>query len=66
METVMKQYSLTVQHDAGTMRLRTVATSRKAAKDIVMRAEGCPPCAILSVKGIKKVTPKNQQSWDII
>ena len=43
------QYIVKVKHDKGTSKIKTSATSPAAAKKIVMKNEGCPATAILSV-----------------
>lgn len=44
------KYRLTVQHDAGKVRITTTATDEQAAKIKVMNAEGCPESAIKKVE----------------
>jgi len=45
-----KLYTVKVKHDDGTTNIVTAASSEKSAKEIVMNAEGCPECAIISIK----------------
>ena len=49
------RYVLTVQHDRGTFRLATVATSQRAAVGIVMACEGCPRRAIVAVRRGRRI-----------
>lgn len=49
------RYRVTVRHDLGTAHLTTVATSAKAARGLIMKAERCPRRAILSTKNVGRV-----------
>lgn len=40
----------TVKHDNGIVKIRTAAPDEKAAKEIIMAAEGCPERAIIKLK----------------
>ena len=42
-------FTLRVRHDAGIISIRTVASSVKAARSIVINAERCPESAIRRV-----------------
>ena len=46
----MKTYKLTLKHDNGTVNLIVKAENEEAAKQIVMKAEGCPARAITKIK----------------
>ena len=46
----IKQYKVKVQHDRGIITILTAASSEHAVRNIVMEAELCPECAILSVE----------------
>jgi len=46
----MKKYIVTVKHDNGRLRIKVGANSVEDATLLVCRAEGCPECAILSIK----------------
>lgn len=48
----MFMYVLTLKHDNGCMKLRTMAQNKSAAIDMVMEAERCPRRAIIkTVRG---------------
>lgn len=46
----MKNFRVTVKHDEGKITFSVKASSEDAAKKMVMKAEGCPESAIISVK----------------
>lgn len=47
-------YFVTVKHDNGKTRFKTVAQDEPTAKEKVCQFEGCPPCAIVKCKkGLK-------------
>ena len=46
----MKTYKLTLKHDNGTINLIVKADNEEAAKQIVIKAEGCPAGAITKIK----------------
>lgn len=46
----MKTYKLTLKHDNGTVNLIVKAGNEESAKQIVMKAEGCPAGAITKIK----------------
>ena len=46
----VKQYIVTVKHDKGIKKITTSGSSEKAAKEKIMKAEGCPEGAIVSIK----------------
>ena len=45
----IKKYQVSLKHDNGKIRITTVATSKQSAIDMIMKAEGCPECAISNV-----------------
>jgi len=45
----MKTYTATLKHDTGKIRLRVIASSEQAAIDMICKAEGCPPRAIVKL-----------------
>ena len=45
----LHEYILTVKHDNGKVKIKTVASSETAARTIVENAEHCPPRAIIKV-----------------
>lgn len=45
----VKTYQVTVKHDNGKVKIRTAATDKDAARNIICSAEGCPDTAILKV-----------------
>jgi hypothetical protein len=49
----MKTFKILLQHDNGKVIIKTKAQTEQQAKEIVMKAEGCPPGAILRVTEIK-------------
>jgi type III secretory pathway lipoprotein EscJ len=46
----MTRYVAVLQHDKGKVRLHVTATDEATAIDMLMKAEGCPRNAILSIK----------------
>ena len=46
----LRMYAVTTKHDKGRYTITTAAQSAAAARNIVRAAEGCPDCAIVSVK----------------
>lgn len=46
----MKQYIVTIKHDAGTHKIRIIARNEDRAKEMVMASEGCPESAIIRVR----------------
>ncbi len=46
----MIQFSATIKHDKGSFKIHTVATSEEVAKQMIMKAEGCPESAIIKIK----------------
>lgn len=46
----MNPYILTVKHDEGIQKIRVNATDEAQAKTMVMKAEGCPECAIIRIR----------------
>ncbi len=46
----MKQFIVTVQHDNGTVKIRVIASDESKARQMVMKAEGCPESAIIRVR----------------
>jgi len=51
----MNIYKLTIKHDSGKINIITTAIDPDTAKFKVCEAEGCPPCAIVKCKLIKKI-----------
>ena len=49
----MEDYEVKIQHDHGIAIINIAAFSEESARNMVCKAEGCPPSAIISV------TPKN-------
>ncbi len=49
MKITVKTYTIKLRSDAGTVKLRVTATSKVAARAMVMAAEACPLRAIESV-----------------
>jgi hypothetical protein len=45
----VKQYIVKLKHDRGIRKIHTAATSSKAVREIIMKAEGCPESAIISI-----------------
>jgi hypothetical protein len=48
-----KWYLVTLWHDRGTWRLRVPASTKKAARQVVLLSELCPERAIKKVKRLK-------------
>lgn len=48
----MKTYRLTINHDNGTFKIKTAASSKEQAINIVCEAENCPPGAIDKVERV--------------
>ena len=46
----MNEYTFTIQHDKGTHRIKTFATSLSSALERILNAEKCPERAIVSIK----------------
>ena len=46
----LQKYAVKVKHDKGTTTIVTMASSEDAAKENVIKSEGCPERAIISVK----------------
>lgn len=46
----MTKYVATLQHDNGKTKLHVTATDEATAIDMIMKAEGCPRCAIIAIK----------------
>jgi hypothetical protein len=46
------RYLVRVKHDNGIVNIKTTATSEEWARKVVMKAEGCPERAIISVQWI--------------
>jgi hypothetical protein len=46
----VKYYTVSVQHGRKTLNLGVVASSPTQAKQMVMKAEGCPACAITGIR----------------
>ena len=49
----MKTFIATLEHDNGTVKIKVTASSRKAAKTMIMSAENCPSRAIISITEVK-------------
>ena len=49
----MNKYIVTVAHDRGIIQLKVTAPDKAHAAALVMRAEGCPSCAILAAQKVK-------------
>lgn len=45
----LKTFQVTIRHDSGKIRIKTAATDKDHAKNIICQAEGCPETAILKV-----------------
>jgi len=45
----MKTYKLTLKHDNGKVNLIVKAETAEQAKQLVMKAENCPPSAIIKI-----------------
>ncbi len=45
-----KSFIVTLKHDKGKVRIKTIASDEADAKQKVCNAEGCPESAIVSVK----------------
>lgn len=50
----MKEFIVTVRHDGGTVKLKTIAANEGAAVGMVMKAERCPFNAIKDVTEVLK------------
>lgn len=50
----MNDYIAKLKHDNGTITLYVKATSEENAKELICKAEGCPKCAIYSIRKITK------------
>jgi len=46
----MKTYLLKLKHDTGTTSLFITARDKDAARKLATQSEGCPECAIISVR----------------
>ncbi len=46
----MFEFIFTLKTDSGKFKIKTIATSLKTAKSIIMNSENCPEQAILSIK----------------
>jgi flavoprotein len=46
---MIKEYIVTVEHDKGTIRIRTSGSTIEDAKNKIMNYEGCPEGAIISI-----------------
>jgi len=46
----MNQYIITLKHDKGTFKMRVIAENEQAAKEMIMKAENCPLCAIIRIR----------------
>jgi len=57
-------YKVKVKHDGGIINITTAASSEDGAKEIIMKAEGCAECAILSIIKIKKLTENVDDIWN--
>lgn len=51
----MKTYTVTLRHDKGKVHIRTMASSRKVAVELVLAAERAPESAVV------KVTSSNEK-----
>jgi hypothetical protein len=55
----MNQYAVFVEHDGGKATFILIASSEDMAKEVVMKFEGCPECAIIEVrKSTRKISNK--------
>lgn len=50
----MNQYLLKLNHDKGIVSLYVIARNEEIAKQIVMKCELCPECAIFSIRKLKR------------
>lgn len=48
----MNNYIVAVNHDNGAVRITVAASCASEAIELVMKAEGCPRCSIISVKSV--------------
>ena len=46
----MKQFIVTVKHDAGIIKFRVIASNENETKKQVCKAENCPESAIIKVR----------------
>lgn len=63
MNTKVRYYTVTVAHDRGKATIRVPASSALDAVEIILKAEKCPPCAIL---GVREFNGKIPASWGAI
>ena len=45
-----KTFTVTVNHDNGSCRIKVIARSKKKASQLIMKAENCPKNAIQSIE----------------
>lgn len=50
----MRTYIITLAHDRGKTKIRTVATSQKDAINAIMQAENCPRRAITKITELQQ------------
>lgn len=50
----MNRYKAKLQHDNGKHIITVRAESESKAKELVLKAEGCPPSAIIGIKLVKE------------
>jgi hypothetical protein len=50
------KFTFKVSHDKGTVKISTVATSEETARQMIMKAEGCPARALKLVKSKPIIT----------
>jgi len=62
----VKKYAVKVKHDKGTKVINVTATSEDSAKKMIMKAEGCPETAILSVKDLGNVIKDKKEKIKLI
>ena len=46
----LKTFTVTVNHDNGSCRIKVVARTKKSAKHLIMKTENCPKNAIQSIE----------------
>lgn len=63
-ESIVNEYIVTVKHDNGTIKIKTTASSEEEAKNVVIKAEGCPESSILDVKLNKSMNEHHLETRD--
>lgn len=57
----IKKYKITLKHDNGKVNIITTASDEKQAREIVLKWEGAPACAIVKVKQLKPLKTYKQK-----